>query len=73
MAKEKKNLSATYRSLQQLVVVLAGASDDVGSFGTDALETTTFAPRRVVWVSADIISIYSCAYKSKVKLSLSHS
>ena len=40
---------------------------------TDALETTTFAPRRVVWVSADIISIYSCAYKSKVKLSLSHS
>lgn len=39
---------------------------------TDALETTTFAPRRVVWVSADIISIYLCAYKSKVKLSLSH-
>ena len=37
---------------------------------TDALETTTFAPRRVVWVSADIISIYLCAYKSKAYLFL---
>ena len=39
---------------------------------TDALETTTFAPRRVVWVSADIISIYLlcvCVYKSKAHLS----
>ena len=36
---------------------------------TDALETTTFAPRRVLWVSADIMSISLCAYKSKAYLS----
>ena len=33
---------------------------------TDALETTTFAPRRVVWVSADIILVSLCV-RVKVK------
>lgn len=35
---------------------------------TDALETTTFAPRRVVWVSADIIvSVFRCRCTCKSK------
>lgn len=44
--KEKKNLSATYRSLQQLVVVLAGASDDVGSFGDGRLGDDNLRPEK---------------------------
>ena len=45
--KGKKHLSATtYRSLQQLVVVLAGASDDVGSFGDGRLGDDNLRPEK---------------------------
>ena len=43
--------------MQQFIVVLAGASDDVGSFGDGRLGDDNLAPKSVDWVSADIMRV----------------
>ena len=71
--KGRKSLSATtYRSLQQLVVVLAGASDDVGSFGDGRLGDDNLRPEKSgLGECRHYYSIPLCVYKSKAYLSRS--